>query len=93
MTSRQQTSLIKSSKLYLINARKTKRDVDLKPIYNMIENSIESPPISADEQLSFAGQSADEKTFSANKDSFASNFNFKLPHFWSHDADSWLRFT
>ena len=56
----------------------------------MIENSTESPQISANQQPGFSGQSADKKTFSANKDSFSSNFNFKLPHFWSHDADSWL---
>ena len=90
MTSGRQTSLIKSSKLYLINTRKTKRDVDLKPIYKMIENSAESPPISANEQPGFSGQSVDKKRFSANKDSFTSKFNSKLPHFWLHDADSWL---
>ena len=55
----------------------------------MIENSAESPSIFANEP-GFSGQSADRKTFSANKDSFTSNFNFKLPPFWSHDADSWL---
>ena len=63
MTSRQQTSLIKSSKPYLLNTRKIKRNVDLTPIYKMIENYAESPPISADEQLGFSGQSADKKTF------------------------------
>ena len=61
----------------------------MKPFYKMIENSAKSPPISTNEQPGFSGQSADE-TFSANNDSFTSNFNFKLPPFWSHDADSWL---
>ena len=50
MTSRQQTSLKKSSKPYLINTRTTKREIDSKPIYNMIENSAESPSNSADDQ-------------------------------------------
>ena len=61
----------------------------------MIENSPESPPISANKRPDFAEQSAAKKMFSANKDSFTSKFNStcKLPHFWSHDADSWLRFT
>ena len=54
----------------------------------MIENSSKSPL--TDEQPGFFEQSADKKTFSANKDSFTSKFNFKLPPFWSHDADSWL---
>ena len=31
-----------------------------------------------------------KKHFSANKDSFTSNFNFKLLPFWSYNADSWL---
>ena len=56
----------------------------------MIENSAESPSNSADEQPGFSRQSADKKTFSANKDSFTSNFKSKLQPFWSHDADSWL---
>ena len=90
MTSRQQTSLNKSSKSYLINTRATKREIDSKPIHNMIENSAESPSNSADDQPGFSGQSADEKSFSFNKDSFISKFNFKLPPLWSHDADSWL---
>ena len=55
---------------YLINTRTTKREIDSKPIYNMIENSAESPSNSADDQLCFSGQSADKKTFSSNKDSF-----------------------
>ena len=45
----------------------------------MIENSSESPPISADEQPGFSANNS--------KDNFASNFNFKLPPFWSRDAD------
>ena len=90
MTSRQQTSLIKSSKSYFINTRKTKRDVDLKPLCKLIEDFAESSPFSADKQPGFSGQSVDKKTFSANKDSFTSNFNFKLQSFWSHNADSWL---
>ena len=90
MTSRQQTSSRKSSKPFLINTRTTKRDIDLKPIYKIIENSAKLPPNSADEKLAFSGQSANKKTFFANKDSFTSNFNFKLPSFWSHDADSCL---
>ena len=90
MTSRQQTSSRKFSQPYLINTRTTKREIDSKPIYNMIENSAESPPNSADDQPGFSGQSADKKTFSSNKDSFTSKFNFKLPPLWSHDADSWL---
>ena len=52
----------------------------------MIENSAESPAIFAYEQPDFFGQSADKKTFSANRDSFTS----KLSPFWSYDADSWL---
>ena len=90
MTSRQQTSFRKSSKPYLINTRATKREIDSKPIHNMIENSAESPSNSVDDQPGFSGQSADEKSFSFNKDSFISKFNFKLPPLWSHDADSWL---
>ena len=70
--------------------RTTKRDIDSKPIYKMIENSAKSLSNSADEQLDFSGQSADNKTGFADEDSFTSNFNFKLPPFWSHDADSWL---
>ena len=35
-------------------------------------------------------QSAEIKIFSSNKNSFTSNFNFKLPPFWSHNADSWV---
>ena len=49
----------------------------------MIENFAVSPPISANQQPGFSGQSDDKKTFPANKDSFSSNFNFKLPPFWS----------
>ena len=90
MTSRQQTSLRKFSKPYLINTRTTKREIDSKPIYNMIENSAESPSNSANDQFGFFGQSVDKKTFSSIKDSFTSNFNFKLPALWSYDADSWL---
>ena len=90
MTSRQQTSLRKSSKPYLINTRTTKREINSNSIYNMIENSAESPSNSADDQPGFSGQSANKKTFSSNKDSFTSNFNFKLPPLWSHDANSWL---
>ena len=90
MTSRQQTSLKKFSKPYLINTRKTKREIDSKPVYNMIKNSAESPSNSADEQPGFSGQSADKKTFSSNKDSFISKFNFKLQPLWSYDANSWL---
>ena len=56
----------------------------------MIQNSAKSPPISADEQPDFLGQSTDKKTFSANRDSSTLNFKFKFPPFWSHDADSWL---
>ena len=82
--------LRKSSKPYLINTRTTKREIDSKPIYNMIENSAESPSNSADDQPGFSGQSADKKTFSSNNDNFTSNFKFKLPSLWSHDADSWL---
>ena len=68
MASRQQSIYkIKSSKLYLINTRKTKRDVDLKPIYKMIENSTESPTISADQQPGFSGQSPDKKHFLLTK--------------------------
>ena len=44
----------------------------------MIENSAESPPIFANQQPGFFKKSADKKTFSAKKDSFSSNFNFKL---------------
>ena len=73
MTSRQQTSLRKSSKPYLINTRATKREIDSKPIHNMIENSAESPSNSADDQPGFSGQSADEKSFSFNKDSLFQN--------------------
>ena len=36
MTSRQQTSLRKSSKPYLINTRATKPEIDSKPIHNII---------------------------------------------------------
>ena len=36
----------------------------------MIENSAESPLISANQQPGFSGQSDDKKTFSANKDNF-----------------------
>ena len=75
MTSRQQTSLRKSSKPYLINTRTTKREIDSKPIYNMIENSAKLPSNSADDQPGFSRNSADKKTFSANKDNFTSNFN------------------
>ena len=67
MTRRQKTSLIKSSKPYLVNTRKIKRDVDLTPIYKMIENSAKSPSTSADEQLGFSGQSADKKHFLLTK--------------------------
>ena len=42
MTSRQQTSLRKFSKPYLINTRTTNREIDSKPIYNMIKNFAES---------------------------------------------------
>ena len=79
MTSRQQTSLKKSSKPYSIDTRTTKRDIDSKPIYSMIENSAVSPSNSANEQSDFSEQPSDKKTFSSNKDSFTSNFNFKLP--------------
>ena len=89
MTSRQRTSLRKFSKSYLINTRTTNREIDSKPIY-MIKNSAESPSNSADKQPGFSGQSADNKTFSSNKDSFISKFNFKLLPLWSHDANSWL---
>ena len=65
-------------------------DANLKPIYKVIKNSTESPPIFINEQLVFFGHTADKKTFSANKHSFVSNFNFKLPPFRLHDADSWL---
>ena len=51
----------------------------------MIKNSAESPPISADEQPGFSAKNS--------KDNFTSNFNFKLPPFWSHDSDSWLKKT
>ena len=90
MTSRQRTSLKKFSKSYLIHTRTANREIDSKPIYNMIKNSAESPSNSADEQFGFSGQSADNKTCSSNKDSFISKFNFKLPPLWSHDADRWL---
>ena len=56
----------------------------------MIENSAESPSNSANDQPGFSGQSADEKSFYFNKDSFISKFNFKLPPLWSHDVESWL---
>ena len=56
----------------------------------MIENFVESSSNSADDQPGFSRKSADKKTFSANKHSFTSNFNFKLPPLWSHDPDSWL---
>ena len=39
MTSRQQTSLRKSSKPYLINTGATKREIDSKSIHNMIETA------------------------------------------------------
>ena len=67
MTSRQQTSLRKSSKPYLINTRATKREIDSKPIHNMIENSAESPSNSADDQPGFSGQSADKNLFFLTK--------------------------
>ena len=82
MTSRQQTSKLKSSEPYLVNTRETKRDVGLKSICKMTKNSVESPPISAKEQPGFSANNS--------KNNFTSNFNFKLPPFWSHDADSWL---
>ena len=63
MTSGQQTSLRKSSKPYLINTRTTKRDIDLKPIYKMIENTAELPPISANERFGFSGRLANKKHF------------------------------
>ena len=88
MTSRQQTSLRKFSKPYLINTRTTKREIDSKPIYKMIENPAESLSNSVNNQPGFSGQSANKKTFSSNKGSFTSKFNFKLPPLWSHDADS-----
>ena len=88
MASRQQSIYkIKSSKLYLINTRKTKRDVDLKPIYKMIENSTESPTISPMNNLVSLGNQPIKKHFLLTKIALLQNFNFNLPHFWSHDAN------
>ena len=79
----------KSFKPYHINTRKTKQDVDLTPIYIIIENSAESHQRSPINNQFLCAISR-LKTFSANKDSFALNFNFILPPFWSHDTNSWL---
>ena len=63
-----------------------KRGVGLQPICKIIENSAELPPM---RKLVFSDQSADKKIIFFNKNSFTSNFNFKLQPFWSHNADSW----
>ena len=48
----------------------------------MMENFAKSPPTFANKQPGFSAHNS--------KDNFTSNFNFKLPPFWSHNADSWL---